>query len=69
MKMKTVIVDDEELICDEIEYLLKKEADIEIVAKFFNAFDALAYISQVACDLVFLDIKCRGYPDWNWRRN
>ena len=57
MKMKTVIVDDEELICDEIEYLLKKEADIEIAAKFFNAFDALAYISQAACDLVFLDIK------------
>ncbi|SMC69982.1 LytR/AlgR family response regulator transcription factor [Sporomusa malonica] len=60
MKMKAIVVDDEALICDEIEYLLKKEADIDVVAKFSNAFDALAHISQTTCDLVFLDIKMPG---------
>ncbi|MBP2636391.1 MAG: ypdB [Firmicutes bacterium] len=60
MKLKAIVVDDEELLCDELEYLLKKEPDIEVAAKFFNAFDALAYISQTACDLVFLDIKMPG---------
>lgn len=60
MKMKAIIVDDEELICDEIEYLLKREADIEVTAKFSNAFDALAHISQTVCDLVFLDIQMPG---------
>lgn len=60
MKLKAIIVDDEELLCDELEYLLKKEPDIEVTAKFFNAFDALAYISQSTCDLVFLDIKMPG---------
>ena len=60
MKIKTIIVDDETPICDEIEYLLKKEPEIEVMAKFTNAFDALAYISQTVCDLVFLDIKMPG---------
>lgn len=60
MKMNAIIVDDEELLCDELEYLLKKQPDIEVNAKFSNAFDALAYISQSPCDLVFLDIQMPG---------
>lgn len=60
MRAKTIIIDDEPPICDEIEYLLKREADIEIVAKFTNSLEALAYISQNACDLIFLDIKMPG---------
>lgn len=60
MKIRAIIVDDESPICDEIEYLLKKEREIEVVAKFINAFDALHYISQAECDLVFLDIKMPG---------
>lgn len=60
MQVKTIIVDDEPPICDEIEYLLKREADIEIAAKFTNALDALSYLANTACDLVFLDIKMPG---------
>jgi DNA-binding LytR/AlgR family response regulator len=60
MKIKTIIVDDEPPICDEIEYLLKREVDLEIVAKFTNSPEALTYLSQMPCDLVFLDIKMPG---------
>lgn len=60
MRVKTIIIDDELPICDEIEYLLRREPDIEIAAKFTNSLEALAYISQSPCDLVFLDIKMPG---------
>ena len=60
MRVKTIIIDDEPPICDEIEYLLKREADIEVTAKFTNSLEALTYLSQTPCDLVFLDIKMPG---------
>ena len=60
MRFKTIIVDDEPPICDEIEYLLKTEPDIEVAGKFSNSPEALAYISQTVCDLVLLDIKMPG---------
>ncbi|MCX7779784.1 MAG: LytTR family DNA-binding domain-containing protein [Negativicutes bacterium] len=60
MRYKAIIVDDEPPICDEIEYLLKREADVAVIGKFTNSPEALAYISQSACDLVFLDIKMPG---------
>lgn len=60
MRFKTVIIDDEGPICDEIEYLLKRERDIGTVAKFTNAPKALAYLTKNACDLVFLDIHMPG---------
>ena len=60
MKIRTIIVDDESPICDELEYLLKSEEDIAIVGKFNNALAALEVIRQNACDLVFLDIKMPG---------
>ena len=60
MQCKAIIVDDEQPICDEIEYLLKSEPGIEIVATFNNASEALGYIQGGGCDLVFLDIKMPG---------
>lgn len=60
MRAKTIIIDDELPICDEIEYLLRHETDIQIIAKFTNSIEALSYINQTACDLVFLDIKMPG---------
>lgn len=60
MPVKAIIVDDEQLICDEIEYLLKSESDIEVTAKFNNASQALQYIQTNDCHLVFLDIKMPG---------
>jgi len=60
MRAKTIIIDDELPICDEIEYLLRHETDIQVMAKFTNSMEALSYINQTACDLVFLDIKMPG---------
>lgn len=60
MRVKTVIVDDELPICDEIEYLLKRQRDIEIDAKFTNALEAMSYLMKNTCDLVFLDIQMPG---------
>lgn len=60
MRYKTIIIDDEPPICDEIEYLLKQEPDFDVAAKFTNALNALAYLTNNPCDLVFLDIKMPG---------
>lgn len=58
--IKTVIIDDESPICDEIEYLLGAYAEIAVVGKFGNAFDAIAYIAEYRPPLVFLDIQMPG---------
>ena len=60
MKTKTVIVDDEQPICDEIEYLLSQQQDIEVCAKFTNCVDALIYILEKKPALVFLDVSMPG---------
>ena len=58
--IQTVIVDDEAPICDEIEYLLGKYAEIKIAGKFNNAFDAIAFIAEQKPRLAFLDIQIPG---------
>ena len=60
MMIPTVIVDDEAPICDEIEYLLGKYADVALAGKFHNAFDAIAFIAERKPRLVFLDIHMPG---------
>ncbi len=57
MKIRTIIVDDELPICDEIEYLLQSHADIEVLEKFDQSQAALDYIAKNKCELVFLDIE------------
>jgi DNA-binding LytR/AlgR family response regulator len=68
MRVKAIIVDDELPICDEIEYLLKRERDIEIAAKFTNALEAMSYLMKHACDLVFLDIQMPGMSGLDFAR-
>ncbi len=58
--VRTVIVDDEAPICDEMEYLLEKYGDIKIEGKFHQAFDAIAHIAEQKPHLVFLDIQMPG---------
>lgn len=60
MRYKTVIIDDEQPICDEIEYLLKKCIDVEISAKFCNSVAALDYLVENSPDIIFLDIQMPG---------
>lgn len=60
MQFNVVIVDDEQPICDEIEYLLKKHSTITVEKKFNQCFDALAYITEHKPDVLFLDIQMPG---------
>lgn len=60
MKTKAVIIDDEQPICDEIEYLLGRHPDIEVCAKFTTCVDAIIYILEKKPDLVFLDVNIPG---------
>lgn len=60
MFLKTIIIDDEPAICSELEYLLKKYIDIEVISIHYNPIDALPDIVQSEPDLLFLDIHMPG---------
>ncbi len=55
--MRVMIVDDEDLARGLVREFLGKHADVEIVAECANGFDAVKAITELAPDLVFLDIQ------------
>jgi two-component system LytT family response regulator len=55
--MRVMIVDDEDLARGLVREFLAGHADIEIVAECANGFDAVKAITELAPDLVFLDIQ------------
>ncbi|HLK71177.1 MAG TPA: response regulator, partial [Steroidobacteraceae bacterium] len=57
MKIRTLVVDDEVLSRRGIEIRVRELADFEIVAQCANGREALAAISDLKPDLVFLDIQ------------
>src|SRR5205807_9882779 len=58
--ISTLIVDDEQLACDELSYLLKDFPDIELVATGRNGLEAVDLIEDLEPDLVFLDVQMPG---------
>ncbi|WNC15256.1 LytTR family DNA-binding domain-containing protein [Brevibacillus brevis] len=60
MFLKTIIIDDEPAICSELEYLLKKYIDIQVISTHYNPIDALPHIIESEPDLLFLDIHMPG---------
>jgi two-component system LytT family response regulator/two-component system response regulator LytT len=58
--LTTVIVDDEQLACDELAYLLRDFPEIEVVATARNGFEAVQLIQKTEPDLVFLDVHMPG---------
>lgn len=58
--MQTLLVDDEQLASDELSYLLKQHADIEVVATANNGLDAVRLIEELQPDLVFIDVQMPG---------
>ncbi len=58
--IRTVLVDDEALACDELAYLLKDFPDIEVVGTGRNGTDAVELIVSEEPDLVFLDVQMPG---------
>jgi len=55
-----LIVDDEQLACDELAYLLKEFPEIEVVGTGKNGLQAVNLIQQLEPDVVFLDVQMPG---------
>jgi two-component system LytT family response regulator/two-component system response regulator LytT len=58
--LTTIVVDDEELACDELAYLLRDFPEIEVVASGANGLEAVDLIQKLEPDLVFLDVQMPG---------
>lgn len=56
-KIRTVIVDDEELARQMLREFLSVHSEIEIVAECANGFDAVKLVTELKPDLLFLDIQ------------
>lgn len=60
MPLSTVIIDDEKLARDELQYLLKHVEDVQVVAQGANGVEAVSLIREHNPDLVFLDVQMPG---------
>ena len=60
MTLKALIVDDEKLARDELEYLLGSIDDVEVVAQGKNGIEAIALVPRLEPDVVFLDVQMPG---------
>jgi two-component system, LytTR family, response regulator LytT len=60
MTIRAVIVDDEQLARQELEYLLRKADDVEIVAQGKNGVEAVELVRAHQPDVVFLDVQMPG---------
>jgi len=59
-KIRTVVVDDEDLSRDRMQSLLEQQPDVEIVAVCSDGPSALEAIDRLQPDLVFLDVQMPG---------
>jgi two-component system, LytTR family, response regulator LytT len=55
-----IIVDDEQLACDELAFLLREFPDIEVIGTAANGPEALRLIEKLEPDLAFLDVQMPG---------
>ena len=58
--ISAILVDDEKLAQDELAYLLRDFADIEVIATADNGIEAVKLIESLEPDLVFLDVQMPG---------
>ena len=58
--LTTVVVDDEQLACDELSYLLRDFPEIEVIATGSNGLQAVDLIEKLEPELVFLDVQMPG---------
>ena len=56
-KIRTIIVDDEELARQVVRELLSEHSEIEVVAECSNGFEAVKAVTELKPDLLFLDIQ------------
>lgn len=57
MKLKTLIIDDEQPARDIMKHYLKEFEEVEIIGEFFDGFSGLKAIQELKPDLVFLDVQ------------
>ena len=60
MSITAVIVDDEQLAREELQYLLEGDGDVEILAQGTNGIEAVELIRDHRPDVVFLDVQMPG---------
>lgn len=58
--LTTVVVDDEQLACDELAYLLKDFPEVEVIGTASNGLQAVDLIRRLEPELVFMDIRMPG---------
>jgi two-component system LytT family response regulator/two-component system response regulator LytT len=58
--LTTVVVDDEQLACDELSYLLDDFPEVEVIARGSNGLEAVELIQKMEPELVFLDVHMPG---------
>jgi two-component system LytT family response regulator/two-component system response regulator LytT len=58
--LTTIVVDDEQLACDELSYLLRDFPEVEVVATGSNGLQALELIRGMDPEIVFLDVHMPG---------
>jgi len=58
--ISAVLVDDEQLACDELAYLLREFPDIDVLATGQNGLEAIRLIEDLEPDVVFLDVQMPG---------
>jgi two-component system LytT family response regulator/two-component system response regulator LytT len=58
--LSAIIVDDEQLACEELAWLLKDFPDIDLIATGRNGLDAVSLIEKLEPELVFLDVQMPG---------
>jgi len=60
MNLSALIIDDEQLARDELQYLLDQDGGVDVVAQGTNGIEALDLIEEYHPDLVFLDVQMPG---------
>ncbi|OWA37893.1 DNA-binding response regulator [Saccharibacillus sp. O16] len=55
--MRGIIVEDEFLAMEELDYLIRQHSSIEIVGKFEDGIDVLKFLQSSDVDVIFLDIN------------
>jgi two-component system, LytTR family, response regulator LytT len=58
--LSTIVVDDEQLACSELSYLLKDFPEIELIGSAVNGLQAVELIRKLEPELVFLDVHMPG---------
>ncbi|MGW9902051.1 response regulator receiver domain-containing protein [Cronobacter sp. 153480017-3] len=66
--MKVIIVEDEVLAQQELNWLIKTHSQMDVVATFEDGLDVLKYLQQHDVDAIFSILIFRRWTAYCWRR-